>query len=61
MKIPQSQVMTILSIYYCHDDDIDDNDNDGRITSSWWTSSAAGTAGWAGGLTQTRRAALTSR
>ena len=33
----------------------------GRITSSWWTSSAVGTAGWAGGLTPTRRAATTSR
>ena len=32
-----------------------------RITSSWWTSSAAATAGWEGGPTPTRQAALTSR
>ena len=32
-----------------------------RITRRWWTSSVAGTAGWAGGHTPTRPAATTSR
>ena len=46
---------TVLMPFYHYNYDYD------RITSSWWTSSVAGTAGWAGGLTQTSQAALTLR
>ena len=46
---------TVLMPFYHY------NYYDDRITSSWWTSSVAGTAGWAGGLTQTSQAALTLR